>query len=226
MVADLALAWRTWIGNRTHPNNILYALTVLMGALWTVAELGYQALHSFTLISLSLRLILVFPIFIVFFFYLFSYYFPYKLFPLPRYFIVLLYLTIVLSILSILPNVLVKGEILPENRFTPGNNDIGQIIFSLYILVVVVLAFKNLWYKYKNTHGIWRKRVRQVMIATGVAFIGGIIFALIPTTFSDSYRFEWIGPPFTIFTAGYIWYHIFWKTNRPPKKNSYDPYPY
>ena len=80
----------------------------------------------------------------------------------------------------------------------------------------MILSFRNVFLKYRQSDGIWHTRLRQVIIATIVAASGGSIFALI-IPIANSNILAWAGPLFTVFMAGYIWYNIFWKANRNPK---------
>ena len=80
----------------------------------------------------------------------------------------------------------------------------------------MALSFRNLLMKYKQSVGIWRLRLKQVLIATIVAASGGIVFALIiPILYNNT--LAWLGPMLTLFMAGYIWYYIFWLPGRPDR---------
>src|SRR3989338_6180414 len=78
VLVNLALAWRTWISNRKNPVNIFFALAMFMTAWWVIGILGYRVTSSPQLISFFLRTTFTFPVLIAFFFYLFTYYFPYR----------------------------------------------------------------------------------------------------------------------------------------------------
>jgi len=216
VLVNLALAYRTWIGNPRHPVNILYALAVLMAGLWAFCWLMYYMLFdSPLLLGLLVRFSYLFAALIVFFFYFFSYYFPYKTFKLSlKSFVVLFLITGFVLVISVLPDVFLALRVFPANRFKPEISLFWHIIYAIYFIGFVLLAFRNLFIKYKQySGGIWHKRLKQIMIASSCALIGGMIFSLIiPIIYND--KLIWLGTIFTLFTAAYIWYHIFWKSKR------------
>jgi len=213
----LALAYRTWIGNTTHPSNIFYAIVSLMIMFWIFSLIGIRLAMDPVLISLSIRMSGIFGALIVFFFYIFTYHFAFKRFYLTKKQYALLFATTALIILiSITPGYLVPGRVLPENRFD-SESPLWGIVFTIYYIVIVFLAFRNLWTKYRNMDGIWRSRLRQIMIATSAPLLTGGIFGLILPTFSTA-EFEWITVFCLVFMVVYIWYQIFWKTSQGVKK--------
>ena len=220
IVFTFLLALKVWSSNPKHPVNVYYSLATLADALWISSVLLYRTTDSPFLISLGLRFSYILPVFIALFFYLFCYYFPYKTTKFPyKVFLPLLFVSVFVIIVYMLPNVVVKGDILPENRLTPGNNRIGNFIYIFYFLSAMFISFYNLSKKYTQSDGIWRVRLRQVIVATAVAMGGGMTFNLILPIFMNRYIYEgYIGPFFTLFMAAYIWYHIFWKSHRMPKK--------
>src|SRR3989339_1616445 len=180
VVINLILAWRIWVSNRKHPVNIFYALSVLMTALWTFALMGTRITSNSFVISLYARLTYFAPIFIGVFFWFFTYYFPFKIAKLSRRFLILFFgSTLFVIIFTILPDVFIAGQVLPEQRFKPEISRFWHSIYGIYFLAVMALSFRNLLMKYKQSVGIWRLRLKQVLIATIVAASGGIVFALI-----------------------------------------------
>ena len=217
-VVDLILAWRTWISNRKHPANIYFALTILMVSFWTLTiMLGERVFNDPFLISVFIRGCYFFATLLIFFFYIFTHYFPYKTSKLSLIsFVFLLLSTIFIVFISIWPNILIAGRVLPQNRFNPEISLFWHLVFALYFLTMVVLSYYNLFVKYKKSGGILRQRLRQVIIATSVATVGGSIFSLlIPIIHSEI--LDWLGPIFTLFMAAYIWYYIFWLPSRVDK---------
>lgn len=218
-LVNFVLAWRIWIGNSTHPNNIFFALAVFMAGWWSLWLVGLWGSSTPSSISLYLRLAFFSATLIPFFFYLFTHFFPYKTTRLsPLAFAALLIATAFILFISLAPNVLLPSEISPQWRFTYPHNFLWHLVFTLYLIALVSLSFRNLVTKYKRADGIWRLRLRQVIIATSVAFVGGALFNLILPIVLRNNWYGWIGPVFTVFMAGYIWYHVFWKTHRKARE--------
>jgi len=216
---NLLLAWRVWRSNSKHPVNIFFALAILMAGLWTFGLLVDAFYTGATNVSGFLRFIHFAPIPLVFFFYLFTYYFPYKTFKLSKkQIIVLLFFTALISVIEITPGLMIAREVPRVNTLSPYYNYSLYLIFVSYFIVMAILAFSNLFLKYRKSAGVWRRRLRQVIIATSVAFVGGSLCNLILPFFLNRYILEgYLAPIFTIFTAFYIWYTIFWKPNRVDK---------
>lgn len=218
-IVDLLLAYRVWIGNRKNVVNIFYALAVLMAALWTGGLLGDALAIGTQDISILTRFIYITPILAVFFFYIFTYYFPYKTYTISKSLVLLLLAFTIISLtIVIIPGAMIPLTLTKLETLRFYYNRIGYAIYSLYFILFTVLAFKNLLIKYKTSDGIWRKRIKQVLIGTSVAFIGGGLFNLILPMICDSYVLGgYLAPFFTFFTAVYIWYHIFWKSKQIQK---------
>ena len=214
-VVNLVLAWRTYISNRKHPVNIFFTLTCLMIAFWTgTMMLAERIFMDPFLISLFIRLSYLFAALLIFFFYLFTYYFPFKIFVMRFRYSVLLFLsTCFILVVSMLPNIFISARVFPESRFAPEISLFWHFVYAAYFVALFTLAFWNLFSRYKKFDGIWKIRLRQVIIATFLAFIGGGIFSLfIPIVYNAS--LDWVGPIFSLFMVCYIWYNIFWKSNR------------
>lgn len=214
-LADLALAWRVWISNRKNPINISFALTALMISFWVLSiTLSERIFMAPSLISLGLRLSYFFATLLIFFFFWFTYFFPYKVIKLPRNLVISLFLLTGLTlVISILPDIFITGSILPPDRFTAARSLFWHLFFAGYFFLMSALSYYNLFSKLKRSSGIWRTRIKQVIIATSVAVIGGSVFSLIiPIVHSEV--LDWVGPLFTLFMVVYIWYNIFWKANR------------
>ena len=217
-LVDLIFARRIWISSRKNPINISYALTVFAAGLWTVVLIGVRLFNSPLLISWSVRISYLMGGAIPIFFYLFSHYFPYETKRLVlRHKLLLLLAALFLASISLFPNLMIAGHVLPENRFNPEVSIFWKWIFTCYLVFMTFFGFRNLFLKYKQSNGLWRLRLRQVIIATIVAFIIGISFGMIvPFVYNNSPT--WIGATGTIFMAIYIWYNIFWKASRMPRR--------
>jgi len=214
-IVDLVLAYRIWINNPRHLVNICFGLSVLMAAFWALAMLGLNVLPvSSFLFSISVRLSYVAAALIAFFFWWFTYHFPYKVYNLSKTGQFLLFFGVLFVLfMSIWPDLFLIWNVAPRQRFKPEISLFCHLIYACYFLTVMILSFYNLFLKYKNSSGIWHKRVKQVIIATSVATIGGTIFSLIiPIIYNDV--LVWVGSLFTVFMAGYIWYNVFWKVRK------------
>jgi hypothetical protein len=211
---DLVLAWRVWRSNPKHPVNIYFALAVLMAAFWTAGAIGIQSANSPLVIGWSAKIAYISGFLAGFFFLFFTYHFPYKIVNLSTGYLIVLILTALTTVLlMLLPNVFLATRVSPSDRFSPEISTFWHIIFTIIDMAVILLSFKNLLLSYKHLDGIWKKRIRQIIVGTLIAFLGGTIFSLIiPLIYNNS--LNWLGPVFSLFMAGYIWYHIFWKTNR------------
>src|SRR3989339_355300 len=214
VVANFVLAWRVWVSNRKHLVNIYYALAILSAAFWTIGIIFFWLAKSASLISLSLRWNHFWAALIIFFFYFFTYYFPYKTFILKKsYAVIILVATFFILVISVLPNLFIPSVVALAEKFKAPSNLFWHIVCGIYFLGMGIVSFRNLLAKYRRTDGIWRKRLKQVLIATSITYIGGSIFDLIiPIVYNDI--LGWVGPLFTLFMAAYIGYYIFWEPNR------------
>ncbi|OGY74858.1 MAG: hypothetical protein A3H07_04710 [Candidatus Jacksonbacteria bacterium RIFCSPLOWO2_12_FULL_44_15b] len=214
---NLALAYRTWIGNKRHPTNIFFALTALMAALWTVGVSSFQQPQFQLLNGILVRICYLAASLIALFFFLFSYHLGRPIFTLKRWHILTLVISaIVISVIIIAPNVFLAWPVPPDRYLKPEISVFWHIVFAIYFTTVMLLAFYVLFLKSRRLDGFWKKRAKQCFIATAVAFIGGTIFNLYFSLIKDN-SLGWVGPIFTIFMVAYIWYHIFWVPGRIPE---------
>ncbi|HCA67696.1 MAG: hypothetical protein A2249_02815 [Candidatus Jacksonbacteria bacterium RIFOXYA2_FULL_44_7] len=215
---NLALAWRTWIGNKRHPTNIFFALTALMAALWTFASIVFHITVLTPLLTgILARIAYIAPILIAFFFFLFSCHLGYQIFPLKRWHVrALIISALIMSVIIILPNVFLAWPVPPDRYLKPEISVFWHVVFAIYFTTVMLLAFYVLFIKSIKMDGFWKKRAKQCFIATIVAFIGGSAFNLWFALIRDD-SLTWVGPIFTVFMAIYIWYHIFWVPGRIPE---------
>ena len=217
VVMNLALAYRTWIGNKRHPTNIFFALTALMAALWTVGVSSFQQPQFQLLNGILVRICYLAASLIALFFFLFSYHLGRPIFTLKRWHILTLVISaIVISVIIIAPNVFLAWPVPPDRYLKPEISVFWHVVFAIYFTTVMLLAFYVLFIKSIKMDGFWKKRAKQCFIATIVAFIGGSAFNLWFALIRDD-SLTWVGPIFTVFMAIYIWYHIFWVPGRIPE---------
>src|SRR3990167_7335389 len=86
---------------------------------------------------------------IVFFFYIFTYHFAFKRFFLTKkHYILLFTSTLFILFISTAPGLAVPQQVSPANRFEM-ENPFWNIVFTLYYITIVSLAFRNLCTKYR-----------------------------------------------------------------------------
>jgi hypothetical protein len=111
VLINLALAWRTLASNPKNAVEIFFSLTMLMTALWIAGLTADALVINPKTVSLVLRLVQTAPIWIAFFFYLFTYHFPYKTFQLSRkQKIALLLSASAITVTTFTPNMMITGE--------------------------------------------------------------------------------------------------------------------
>src|SRR3989339_699530 len=137
-LVHLLLAWRVWRSNSKRPVNIFFALTILMAGLWTFGLLIEAFYIGATNVSGFLRFIHFAPIPAVFFFYLFTYYFPYKTYKLAKgQVIALLFFTALVSVIVVMPGLMIAPEVPRVNTLRPYYDYSLYIIFVFYFLNIV-----------------------------------------------------------------------------------------
>jgi hypothetical protein len=208
-------------GDAKNPVNFYFALAGLMASFWLIGVIGYRNFHSPRLISWSSRLTYVAPVLIAFFNYLFAYYFPYRTFILSkRKAVVLVVATCLIFSITVFPDVLVYGHVQPQQRFRPEASLFWQSVFAVFYFTVNAYAFRNLFLKYSSADGIWRKRLKQVLIALFVGSILPTTVALLVPMFYD-HRFEWTGAIFPLFLMIYLYHYVFRIRRRKIFKEEY-----
>ncbi|MFA6307932.1 MAG: histidine kinase N-terminal 7TM domain-containing protein [Patescibacteria group bacterium] len=86
-------------------------------------------------------------------------------------------------------------------------------VYFVYFISIALLSLYFLWQKYKVVEGLFKKQVKFLFLAILVAFIFGVHFDLFLLYFGD-FRFNWLGPIFTVFINACVFYFIFPKQEK------------
>ncbi|MDP2784422.1 MAG: histidine kinase N-terminal 7TM domain-containing protein [Sulfurimicrobium sp.] len=81
------------------------------------------------------------------------------------------------------------------------------VIFTVYFFIIVITAIFNLFKKYKKIDGPLSKQTRWLSFAIIIGLLTGSYFDLILCYFGN-FKYVWIGPIFTAFMNGYVFYLI------------------
>jgi len=85
-----------------------------------------------------------------------------------------------------------------------------SIIFALFFLSGFIILFK----KYLYIDGVYKSQLRCVLWGTGLSFVLGLLFNLLPGFFNKFFVFYWVGPMFTLINAGVVANMIFSKIKK------------
>lgn len=99
------------------------------------------------------------------------------------------------------------------NEYVLYHQKATYIIYSLYFLLITFWAVYNLFIKYKHSEGTLNKQVKLLLITIVVGLIFASYVDLILCYFSNFY-YIWIGPIFTLFINGVVFYLIFLNKKR------------
>lgn len=81
-------------------------------------------------------------------------------------------------------------------------------IFAAYFIIIIILAVYNLYSKYKNAEGVYKKIIKILMWTIIIGLIFGTYFDLVICYFGN-FRYIWLGPPFTLLMNAAVLYLIF-----------------
>lgn len=101
-------------------------------------------------------------------------------------------------------------------EYTLYVNKLSYFIYSLYFIVVVILALRELYRKIKVLEIIFIRQIKLLLIYIIIGLAFGIYFDLILCYFSN-YHYIWVGPIFTAFMNAYVFYLI--ASNKEKIKN-------
>ena len=94
-----------------------------------------------------------------------------------------------------------------HTEYTLYVNKLPYSIYSLYFIVLVILALKELHKKIKVLDSVFRKQIIMLFIAILIGLIFGVYFDLVLFYFGN-YHYIWLGPIFTAFMNAYVFYLI------------------
>lgn len=87
-------------------------------------------------------------------------------------------------------------------------NKFGFWTYFIYFILTALLAIYFLWQKYKVAEGLFKMQIKFLFLAIMVGLVFGTYFDLFLLYF-ENYRLNWLGPIFTAFMNGYVFYLIF-----------------
>jgi len=208
---NVGLALLIWMLNPKNKINITFALSIFFLAVWALGIAMFREAQQekialmWTWVQNGSGSLIVIP------FFLFSLYFPYQDKVLKKWQIFL----IIMSIVAILAVVVASNAWVKEIRLDPPNNDYninfwGVLYFNIHFYFYLILAFYNLFNKYKKSQGFMKTQLLYVILATGIiASFGGIFGAIIPLFLLRSAGPYYLGPyfslPFVILTVRFIY---------------------
>jgi|GEM_PF-6369299 len=208
-ILNLILAIIVYLRNRKNLANFYYSMMVFSGSLWIFGLLGYSlsAASPYTRL-LFLQLIYIFTLLTSFYYFIFTYHFPYKIFKLPKYLFIILYIFILLYSLTLAfkPGYLIDLSILNTNKeiINIGNYFIFSIIFLSFIISGIIILIN----KYKSTEGVIKKNIKYVLVATFLTYflasitnlLSGFFYIAESTIFMQSIwaSLYWLGPVFSL----------------------------
>lgn len=161
-----------------NPIYFNFGMAVLFLALWIVSIL----LLFFRILPLPitffLNLSFLFGIWILHYFLIFTIKFPVAS-PGNRFKINLLYLfTFLVSVTCFIPNLYaIEGRLeFPFLYISIG--PMGLSIYTIYFVILVSLAFKNLIRKYLQSDGIFKTQLKKIILGTATAIFFNLLFSI------------------------------------------------
>ena len=188
--------------------NFLWAISLLLGRTTTIDFIWYE---GGAILAYSAALGIAMSL------YYFSVHFPAliikKVRPIYNYIIVIL--GVILSIVPYINNVFILGynkDIIRQEYNLFVNKPI-YIVYSIYFISVVLLAVYNFYSKQKILEGIFKKRIRILLLTIIIGLVFGSYFDLFICYFAN-YEYSWLGPASTVFMNTYVFYLIFYTKNK------------
>lgn len=200
--------------NPRSPIYATFALVLLGGGLWSFGIAMFRSTLDMEVALAWTRIYYFSPTIIVLAFLAFSNYYIYKLHELD----------ITKIIYFLLPFLFITFIIFHPTFFIEKayhyewGNDAkeklgGHLLFVIYFFSYLILSYKILFKKLKNSEGVNRKNIFLVIIATMSAYFMGLIFDLI-LPIMGNYKLIWIGPYFTVLVSMTLIYLIFYRKIR------------
>lgn len=146
----------------------------------------------------------------VFLFY-FTLYFPYKIKDLKiwQHLLIILPAIFLSSIIYVKNYFIVRAvQDVVNTEYVLVHNKFFYILYSLYFLIMILLALHFLWIKQKNADGILKNGLLILFVAILLGLIFGTYFDLILCYFGNFY-YIWIGQIFTLLMNMAVFYLIF-----------------
>jgi len=206
-LANVFMGLLIYSRGKKNPNNISYALVVLLVVLWTASMFFYREAGEGTVLAWG-RVLYACATFVSSLFLLFTYIFPKGDLKLRKLQVFLLFLpNIFLALLIIFTDFIIKEVIVipgEENLIIFGK---GYFLYIAYILSYFFLGFLNLFQSYRTSTGAPRTQLKYVFlgyfIAANIAFVTNL---LIP--WWGNMSLNWAGQVATIIWVGLTTYAI------------------
>lgn len=201
--------------NKKSAINITYSLMCFSAGLWSLSMAALLINKDIYLYeNYIVKAIYFFGVMPPLFYLLFSYYFPYKLKTYPSLLIRIIYtIPIILSLLILVGVLKMETPKIVNNSIYQQINFFEFLIFTLYFFIYVVWGGVNLIKKYFTLTGIYKIQLKYLIIGTFSTFVTvGTVSVALPLTYN--YKYDWLGPIFSIIHLLIIGYLIFYKSRR------------
>lgn len=96
-----------------------------------------------------------------------------------------------------------------SNAYTLSLNKGGYIAYSIFFVLIILVAFYNLFKKYFASDGIVKKNLKVLLSAIAIAFLAGLYFDII-LPFFNNYNYFWLAPIFT-FLINFVVFRLIYK---------------
>ncbi|KKT35968.1 MAG: hypothetical protein UW24_C0001G0004 [Parcubacteria group bacterium GW2011_GWA2_44_12] len=210
-VCNIAWAFFIWLRNPKDKINIFFGAMVLMVAFWTgVNALDPWMQSAYSAVMMN-RMGFLSGTLIIFFFFVFSHYFPYEAKYLRQNFIVQAMFAVICMIYIIFSDFLITGAYLRDGVWVYDYNMAGFVLYGFYLLFYTSYSFGNLLWYVLRVRGVMSQRVIHVLLGTGLAIIFSVVTNFLLPKWG--YNTFWIGPYSALFMMGYISYNVFYKSS-------------
>ncbi len=207
---NIAWAFFIWLRNPKDKINIFFGAMVLMTAFWTgVNALAWTPSAHFAILLNQLGFL--FGSLIIFFFFIFSHYFPYEAKYLRPNFIVQALFALVFIFCIVFSDFLIQGVHMVGGVWVYDYNTTGFVLYGLYLLFYISYSFWNLLWYVLRVRGVMSERVIHVFVGTSVAIVFSVVTNFLLPKWG--YNTFWIGPYSAVFMLGYISYNLFYKSS-------------
>lgn len=209
LVMSIVIVTRGW----KNPIYRYFSLMTFFNVLWALGLLIFNISNNVEIVRFFASFIYLAALMVVLNLFYFSWYFPFKIFNLNKFW--QSFLTLFLSFFSLYFIFFYKHFVLSVNIV--GNNDcafnfIPYTIFSIILLILMLGAVAILFIKYFRVDSVFKKSILFIIVSVLFGVITGSYFNLI-AMYLDNFNNYHFGPLFTLvinFTAFYL---IFIKKN-------------
>lgn len=197
--------------NPKNPGNVYFCGLCVSGGIWALTMAWLLVINNQAALNVDLKLTYIFGILPPFFYLMFAYHYPYKLWLYSRKVIGLIYFltTFFLLLVSVgwfnLEDSSVVDGLVRQSAIFPN-----FLIFAIYFFFYIIWGLIILIKKYKNIEGVFKVNLKYLIAATISTFIITGITSVIMPIF-DSFSFDWLGPIFTLVHFTTVGYLLFYK---------------